>query len=286
MIPKVVHYCWFGRGKMPRLARKCIKSWRRFLPDYEIQEWNEDNFDVNQIPYTAEAYAAGKYAFVSDYARFKILHELGGVYFDTDVEIIRPLNDILDTGPFMGLEKDPDTSGNSPDNPTSPALYVAPGLGLAATPGLDIYAKIIDAYKERHFIKSDGSYDLTTVVRITTGILLENGLEIKHGVMDLCGIKIYPKEFFCPITYRTGIMQMTSNTRTIHHFAESWHSYRERQSRKRVLAWTKQHLGNHAMRYVDYFWRPFDELVPAVWESAKKRILLVAHRAKKQNHED
>lgn len=108
MIPKIIHYCWFGRGPLPELAQKCIASWKKYLPDYEIKEWNEDNFDVNIIPYTAEAYQAKKYAFVSDYARFWIMYHYGGIYFDTDVEVIRPMDDIVANGNFMGFEVDPD----------------------------------------------------------------------------------------------------------------------------------------------------------------------------------
>ncbi len=104
MIPKVIHYCWFGRNPLPKSALKCIASWRKYFPNYEIKEWNEDNFDVNIIPYTQEAYSVGKYAFVSDYARFKILYENGGLYFDTDVEVIRPMDDIIERGAFMGVE--------------------------------------------------------------------------------------------------------------------------------------------------------------------------------------
>jgi len=102
MIPKIIHYCWFGRNPLPASALKCIYSWRKFLPNYEIKEWNEDNFDVNIIPYTREAYEAKKYAFVSDYARFYILYHYGGLYFDTDVEIIKPMDDIVERGNFYG----------------------------------------------------------------------------------------------------------------------------------------------------------------------------------------
>ena len=104
MIPKIIHYCWFGHNPLPPLALKCIASWKKYLPDYEIKEWNEENFDVNIIPYTREAYAAGKYAFVTDYARFWILYKYGGIYFDTDVEMIRPIDDIIAAGGFMGYE--------------------------------------------------------------------------------------------------------------------------------------------------------------------------------------
>lgn len=105
MIPKIIHYCWFGRNPLPLLAVKCIESWKRYFPDYEIREWNEDNFNVNMIPYTREAYEAKKYAFVSDYARFYILYYYGGLYFDTDVEVIKPMNDIIERGAFMGCER-------------------------------------------------------------------------------------------------------------------------------------------------------------------------------------
>ena len=104
MIPKIIHYCWFGRNPLPESAIKCINSWKKFFPDYEIKEWNEDNFDVNIIPYTKEAYEAKKYAFVSDYARFWILYHHGGLYFDTDVEVIKAMDDIIELGPFMGVE--------------------------------------------------------------------------------------------------------------------------------------------------------------------------------------
>ena len=126
MIPKVIHYCWFGRNPLPPFAVKCIESWKKFLPGYEIKEWNEDNFDVNIIPYTQEAYEARKYAFVSDYARFYILYHHGGIYFDTDVEVIKSIDDIIERGAFMGCENEA--------KPGATALAVAPGLGLGCNP--------------------------------------------------------------------------------------------------------------------------------------------------------
>ena len=130
MIPKKIHYCWFGRNPLPESAKKCIASWRKYFPDYEIIEWNEDNYDVNKIPYTQQAYAAKKYAFVSDYARFDILYQHGGIYFDTDVEVIKSFDDVLEHGAFMGCEID----GSSRSG-----IAVAPGLGIAAAPGLGLY---------------------------------------------------------------------------------------------------------------------------------------------------
>ena len=130
MIPKVIHYCWFGGNPLPASAKKCIASWRKYLPDYEIKEWNESNFDVNIIPYTAEAYKAKKYAFVSDYARFWIFYKYGGLYFDTDVEVIKNMDDIIAKGPFMGCENEAKAGA------TPVQLGVAPGLGL--------YGEILD----------------------------------------------------------------------------------------------------------------------------------------------
>ena len=129
MIPKIIHYCWFGRNPLPELALKCIASWKKYMPDYEIKEWNEDNFDVNIIPYTAEAYAQKKYAFVSDYARFWILYRYGGIYFDTDVEVIRPIDDIIARGNFMGFETDP-----NPKKGDASEGRVAPGRGPGGVP--------------------------------------------------------------------------------------------------------------------------------------------------------
>lgn len=211
-IPHIIHYCWFGHNPLPPLAQKCIASWRKFLPDYEIKEWNEENFDVNAIPYTSEAYAAKKYAFVSDYARFKILYEQGGLYFDTDVEVIRPLDDIIARGPFMGCERD--ASGA-----TAPA--VAPGLGLGVNPGLGLYKEILDFYATQHFQKNaKGSYD--TVVDYTTQILCRHGLKDIPGIQHVADVWIYPKEYFCPICIDTGKMTISNNTVCIHHYSGSW----------------------------------------------------------------
>lgn len=213
MIPKIIHYCWFGRNPLPELAEQCIASWRKFLPDYEIREWNEDNFDVNIIPYTAEAYALKKYAFVSDYARFWILYRYGGLYFDTDVEIIRPLDDIIVRGNFMGFETDPRGSH---------AGSVAPGLGLGVNPGLGLIKKMLDYYEGKNFEFMEQTKDQLTVVHIATEILLQNGLQAVPGIQQVKQVLIYPREYFCPINVTTNRIRITNNTRTIHHYAGTW----------------------------------------------------------------
>lgn len=214
MIPKIIHYCWFGRNPLPPLAKKCIASWKKHLPEYEIKEWNEDNFDVNIIPYTKEAYSAKKYAFVSDYARFWILYQYGGLYFDTDVEIIRPMDKIIERGAFMGLERDYIPGATA-------QCAVAPGLGLGCNPGLGLYKEIIDFYSTIHFINDDNSYNQTTVVQYTTDLLIKNGLEKRKGIQKVGEIYIYPKEYFNPISQNFKL-QITENTVSIHHYAGSW----------------------------------------------------------------
>lgn len=216
MIPKKIHYCWFGRGEKPKLALKCIASWKKFCPDYEIIEWNEDNFDVNCCRYVKEAYEAKKYAFVSDYARYWILYENGGMYFDTDVELIRSIDDIVDRGSFMGCE----TDGRIHD--AVAVAEVNPGLGIAAAPGLDIYKEILEYYHTLNFIMSDGSMNTKTVVTYTTEILLKHGMKHIKGIQQVDGIWIYPKEYFNPRNNNTGELELTENTRSIHWYSMSW----------------------------------------------------------------
>ena len=211
MIPKIIHYCWFGRKPLSPLALKCIASWKKHLPDYEIKEWNEDNFDVNQIPYIEQAYKCKKYAFVSDYARFKIMYEYGGVYFDTDVEVVKPLDDIIDKGTFFGLE----------NNDEKLNFACAPGLGFACNPGLGLCKDMVELYKNLIFCV-DGKNNIKTVVQYFSELLLEKGLKPHNGIIEFQNITIYPPDYFCPKSFENGKIVMTENTRTIHHYAASW----------------------------------------------------------------
>jgi hypothetical protein len=213
VIPKVIHYIWFGGNPLPPLAEQCIASWKRCMPDYEIKRWDENNFDVCACDYTSEAYEHGKWAFVSDYARFQILYEEGGVYLDTDVELIKPLDDILEQGPYMGFETDPAPGVNG---------TVAPGLGLAANPGLGLYKTIIDSYKGDHFVKPNGVFDQTTIVVRTTDILRGLGMREVSGIQEVAGVRLYPKEYFCPQDFLTKETHITENTHSIHHYDASW----------------------------------------------------------------
>jgi hypothetical protein len=209
MIPKIIHYCWFGGNPLPELAQKCIVSWKKFLPDYEIKEWNESNYDVRKIPYIAQAYDAKKYAFVSDYARFDILYQYGGIYFDTDVEVIKDLRHIIEKGAFIGVEK-----GGRP--------LLNAGLGIASPVASEIYKEILDSYKAESFVNSDGSLNLKTVVIRVSEIFKSHGFVEEDCIQNIAGTAIYPSEYFCPKDFISGELKITENTHTIHHYDGSW----------------------------------------------------------------
>lgn len=214
MIPKIIHYCWFGRNPLPTSAQKCIASWRKYLPDYEIKEWNEDNFNVNIIPYTQQAYEANKYAFVSDYARFWILYHYGGLYFDTDVEVIKSFDDIVERGAFMGLEIDGTKKGTK--------IAIAPGLGLGAEADSSIYHEILDNFAKLDFYDANGKRNNFSMIPMVTGMFLQRGLVANGKVQQICGITIYPQRYLNPYNSINGKLQVSSETHSIHWFSASW----------------------------------------------------------------
>ncbi|MBD5435325.1 MAG: glycosyl transferase [Treponema sp.] len=239
MIPKIIHYCWFGGKQLPELAQKCIASWKKFLPNYEIIEWNEGNYDVRKIPYTAQAYDAGKYAFVSDYARFDILYRHGGVYFDTDVEVIRPLDGILARGAFAGVE--------SADHPSR---VLNAGLGLASPAASPVYREILDSYETASFLNDDGSMNLTTVVERVSGIFRRHGLSDKNEIQQVAGITVYPAEYFCPKDFETGALHITENTYSIHWFDGSWVSEYDKQLQNQIQKIYKKYGENGFAKFL------------------------------------
>lgn len=242
-IPHVIHYCWFGDNPLGEEELRCIDSWRKFFTGYEIRCWDESNFDVRCCDYVSEAYDAKKWAFVSDYARFKILYDMGGIYFDTDVEVIRPMDDIVAAGPFMGVE----TGEPRPGIDRGDFIpMVAPGLGLAAQPGSDLYAEILASYNRDHFCRPDGTFDQTTVVRRTTKILQTHGYSGGDGVQRVAGVNVYPSDYFNPKDYLTGEIAITENTRTIHHFSASWFTPSQKMERAVEMALLKRGLSYDA----------------------------------------
>lgn len=222
MIPKVIHYCWFGGNPLPEEYKKYIETWKNFCPDYEIREWNEINFDVTRNTYCREAYEAKKWAFVSDYARLKIIFDNGGIYLDTDVEMIRDITPLVAGGVgFIGFQ-----------NP----IQVNTGLGFAAAPNNAYVKQMLEMYEKRCFFTQSGALDLTPCPVANTVALkmcgLKNGKKSSLEIQELNGIKVYPTEYFNPIDPDTMKCHITENTYTIHRYSASWTSEKSKKMRK------------------------------------------------------
>ncbi len=191
---------------MPLMAERCIASWHQFLPDYKLQLWNEDSFDISSVPYAKEAYEARKFAFVTDYVRLYALYHFGGIYMDTDVEVVKNMDTLLPLPAFSGFESDHEI-------PT----------GIMASEAHNAWAdEQLRYYTGRHFLRPGGSYDCTTNVEIISGIMAANGFSLKNDyqIYKEC-MHMFPKDYFCPKS-RTGIITLTANTYCIHHFEGSW----------------------------------------------------------------
>ena len=206
MIPKKIHYCWFGGNPLPDDALRYIESWRKFCPDYEIKEWNESNFDMDSYPYAREAYDSRKFAFVSDVARLYALYTEGGIYMDTDVEVLKPLDGFLKYDGVSGFES---------------STQIATGL-MASRDLHPLVKEWLDEYEGIHFVREDGSLDLTTNVTRITNSCLRYGFVPDGTLQTVRDFTFFPSEYFCPKDYRTGALNVTENTYTIHHFAGSW----------------------------------------------------------------
>ena len=207
MIPKIIHYCWFGRGEKPELAKKCIASWKKFCPDFEICEWNEDNCDYFAMPFMAEAYAARKYAFVSDVMRLIVLEQYGGVYFDTDVEVLRDISPLLDDEGFIGFEND---------------QFVNSGQVMAAKAHHPVIQAMIEEYKKLHFTNTDGTATPVGCPRLNTDVMERFGLIRNGREQVVAGIHVYSADFFNPMDSTTGKLTKTENTYSIHWYSMSW----------------------------------------------------------------
>ena len=227
MIPKKIHYCWFGGNPLPELYKAYMQSWRKYCPDYEIVQWNETNFDVTQNVYCSQAYKAKKWAFVSDYARLKVIYENGGVYLDTDVELLKDITPLIADGiGFIGFQ-----------NP----IEVNTGLGFAAEPHNEAVKAMLDIYEKRQFVFSDGTYNITMCTTANTFGLIECGLKINQpwcaSIQTLKGLRVYPEDYFNSLNYDTQKLKITPNTYMIHHYAATWvdNNQKLRKAIKRFL---------------------------------------------------
>ena len=206
MIPKVIHYCWFGKKPLPTLAVNCIDSWKKFCPDYEIIEWNEKNFDINSNTYVREAYENKKWAFVSDYVRLYALYNHGGIYMDTDVQVLKPLDAFLNDQAFSGFE----------------AYDRVPTGIMGAEKEHHFFKKLLDYYTDRKFVLNDGKFDYTTNVEIITKYCYDRGLNLNNTKQTIENFTLYPSDYFCPKDYITKKVNITVNSYAIHHFDGSW----------------------------------------------------------------
>ena len=240
MIPKIIHYCWFGGNPLPSLALKCIKSWKKYCPDYEIIEWNESNYDIASAPlYVQQAYEEKQWAFVSDYARLQIVYENGGIYLDIDVEILRSLDAFLVHEAYFGIEAE------------EYGVFVATGLGFGAVKGSPVVKAMLDCYQDIPFILGDGSYDKKPCPRRNTEAIVPFGFIAKDENQILPeNIAIYSSTYFCPMSFTDGILHKTSNTYSIHHFNGAWRT--KEQAEKRKADWVtarKRHIKHAPYRF-------------------------------------
>lgn len=222
-IPRIIHYCWFGKKEKPDLIKKCIQSWNNHLSGYQIIEWNEENFNINSNNYVKQAYNAGKYAFVSDYVRVYVLYNYGGIYLDTDVEVIKPLDKFLYHKSFWGFEE---------------KNFIATST-IGACKGNELIKIILDSYKDKNFILDNGNFDTLTNVAIVTKILQGIGVKIDGTYQEVDGIgAFYPQTYFSPFDYINYRYFLTENSYTIHYFYKSWlpFSVKIKSNFKKILA--------------------------------------------------
>lgn len=234
MIPKKIHYCWFGRGQKPELALKCIESWKKYCPDYEIIEWNEDNSNFEEIPFIKYAYGVKKYAFVSDYIRLKAVYDNGGIYLDTDVEILKNIDKLLTNKAFIGFENDD---------------FVNTGQIFGAEKNNKV---VFDMLQQYHLIESkdyETSFVGFSCPTLNTNALVENGL-VKNGKEQMAGdMKIYPADYFNPLDNATGRVNKTQNTYSIHWYSMSWFD-KKTKVRTKITKFIRRILGKNCFDWL------------------------------------
>lgn len=229
MIPKVIHYCWFGRNPKPMSVQKCINSWKKYCPEYKIIEWNEENYPVDDNLYCKQAYEAKKWAFATDYARLWIIYNYGGIYLDTDVEIIKSWDPLLNHECFLGRQ---------------PGFQVNTGVGFGAVKGHPLIKRMMDDYEDIPFIKENGEMDLWTCPHRNSQWLFQNGLRHDDSYQEIAGAAIYPIEYFSPKDAWSRQTIKTVNTYSIHHCDGTWNP--KETHREHMKRYLKNRLRNTA----------------------------------------
>lgn len=213
-IPRVIHYCWFGGADLPALEQSCMSTWPKVLPEYEIRRWDESCVDLQSVRYLSQAYERGRYAFVADVVRLQALYEHGGIYLDTDVELLRSFDDLLGAPAFVGFE-----------NRSNVGTAV-----IGAEPGNEVVGKFLEYYHTHDFVDVGGLEDTTTNVKVLQSILVgDYGLHASNARQDLGPIVVLPRVTFYPPRLTRETWDVDSETRAVHHMSGSWLSSRERR---------------------------------------------------------
>ncbi len=232
MIEKVIHYCWFGKNPLDERSKKCIESWKKYCPDYTIIEWNESNFDINSNIFVKEAYESKKWAFVTDYVRLYVLYNYGGIYMDTDVELLQNLDSFLNNVAFSGFENN---------------ALIPTGIMASEKHG-EWINYLMSYYNNRHFINSDGTLNTSPNTGIITNMTISKyKIEMDNTYQEIKNVLVlYPSEFFCPKNHLTGEIELTDNTVCIHHFNGSWITKKEKARHKKIY--------KYSCEYADLNW--------------------------------
>lgn len=265
MVPKIIHYCWFGGKPLPREALQCIESWKKFCPDYEIVLWNESNYKTNNV-YANEALESEKWAFYSDYARLDVVYQHGGIYLDIDVELVKNLDQLLSHACFLGVE----STG-----------LINTGLGFGAEKHNKNVRAMLLEYENVHFLREDGTQDLLPCPARNTRPFLQYGFDgTAQEIQYLNGAAVYPPRYFCPLDYETGRLNRSKDSYSIHHFTSSWCS----KNAKIIMAIHRfckdcfgEKLGYTVARILDFPLRVLDKVETEGVEGAIKTALKKVH---------
>ncbi|EPC3062131.1 glycosyl transferase [Escherichia coli] len=239
MIPKIIHYCWFGRSPLSELTKQCIASWEKYCPEYKIIRWDENNVDLNSCSFVRQAYKEKKWAFVSDYVRLKVVNEYGGIYLDTDVELIKPLDDLLIYPAYIGFE-------------INKEWYVNSGLGFGSVNNNPVLESLIMEYENINFVNEDGTLNITPCPIRETKALTKIGLIPDGQCQSFDNIVIFSADYFCPVSI-TGERNFSDKTYSIHHYDVSWFSEQKRKGLQRKKRFIKL-FGNLIGTYIN---KPF-----------------------------